>query len=114
MKKFLVLYLVPVATLEAWMKTDPETRQAEEGKMKEEWSVWMKEHGAAMKETWGAGKTKLVTKGGTSDIKNDVMLFSIVEAESAEAAAKPFESHPHLGIPEASIEIMPMNDLSGM
>jgi hypothetical protein len=114
MKKFLVLYLVPVATLEEWMKTDPETRKVEEDKMKEEWGAWMKEHGAAVKETWGAGKTKLVTKEGTSDIKNDVMLFSIVEAESSEAAAKPFEGHPHFGIPQASIEVMPMNDLSGM
>jgi hypothetical protein len=33
------------------------------------------------------------------------MLYSIIEAESHEAAAKAFESHPHLGIPQSSIEI---------
>lgn len=114
MKKFLVLYLAPVTVLEEWMKTDPETRKTEEKKMQEEWSAWMKEHGSAMKETAGAGKTKRVSKDGITDIKNDVMLFSMVEAESPEEVAKMFESHPHLGIPEATIEIMPVNSLPGM
>jgi hypothetical protein len=41
------------------------------------------------------------------------MLYSIVEAESHEAAAKIFENHPHLGIPQASIEVMEANPLSG-
>lgn len=114
MKKFLVLYLAPVAVLEEWMKTDPETRKTEEEKMKGEWNTWMKEHSAAVKETAGAGKTKRVTKEGTIDTKNDIMLFSIVEAESPEAAAKMFENHPHLEIPESSIEIMPINPLPGV
>lgn len=114
MKKFLVLYLAPVSILEEWAKTDPETQKKEEAKMKAEWDAWMKEHGAAIKETAGAGKTKRVAQEGVVDTKNNIMLFSIVEAESHEAAAKMFENHPHLGIPEATIEIMPANYLPGM
>ncbi len=114
MKKFLVLYLAPVAVLEDWMKKSPEERKIEEDKMKTEWDTWMKEHVAAVKETAGAGKTTQVTKNGVNDIKNDIMLFSIVEAESSEVVAKMFENHPHFGIPQASIEIMPVNELSGM
>jgi hypothetical protein len=112
--KFLVLYLAPVAVVEEWMKMAPEKRQADEAKMKADWDAWSKEHGKALKETAGAGKTKRVTKEGTVDTKNDVMLFSIVEAESPEAAAKLFQGHPHLDIPQASIEIMPAHSLPGM
>lgn len=113
MKKFLVLYLAPVSVIDEWMKKSPEERKAEEDKMKTAWDVWMKEHASSVKETAGAGKTKRVTKEGASDTKNDIMLFSLVEAESQEAVAKMFGNHPHLGIPQASIEIMPVNYLPG-
>ena len=62
----------------------------------------------------GVGKTKCVTAQGTSDTKNDIMLYAIVEAESHEAAAKTFEGHPHLQIPQSSIEVMEINPLHGM
>ena len=114
MQKFLVLYLAPVAVLEQWMEKSPEERKKEEDRMKTEWDAWMKAHSSALEETARAGKTKRVTKDGVTDTKNDIMLFSIVEAESHEAAAKIFEGHPHLGIPEASIEIMLASNLSDM
>ncbi|MDD5084307.1 MAG: hypothetical protein PHT88_05275 [Candidatus Moranbacteria bacterium] len=114
MKKFLVLYLAPVSVIEEWMKKSPEERKSEEDAMKTEWNAWMRERTASVKETAGAGKTKRVTKEGISDAKNDIMMFSMVEAESSEDAAKIFENHPHLGIPQASIEIMPVNYMPGM
>lgn len=114
MKKFLVLYLAPASTIEEWMKTDPEIRKTEEKKMKDAWDVWMKENGALLKETAGAGSTKRVTSAGVTDVKNDVMLFSIAEAESQEEVAKAFENHPHFGIPGATIDIMPINYLPGI
>jgi hypothetical protein len=43
-----------------------------------------------------------------------MMLYAIVEAESHEAAARAFEGHPHLQIPQSSIEVMEINPLSGM
>ena len=62
----------------------------------------------------GVGKTKCVTAQGTSDMRNDIMLYTVVEAESHEAAAKTFEGHPHLQIPQSSIEVMEINPLPGM
>ena len=53
----------------------------------------------------------LASVPGTSDTKNDIMLYSIIEAESHQSAAKMFEGHPHLGIPQASIEIMEIHPL---
>lgn len=114
MQKFLALYMAPVGAIEEWMKTPEEERKVEEAKMQREWQEWTKSHGQFLKETAGAGKTKRVTKEGIADIKNGIMLFSLLEAESPDAAAKIFEGHPHFGIPGASIEIMPANYLPGM
>ncbi len=62
----------------------------------------------------GVGKTKRVTGEGTADTRNDIMLYAIAEAESHDAAAKTFKDHPHLQIPQASIEVMEINPLHGM
>ena len=43
---------------------------------------------------------------GTSDARNDIMLYAIVNADSLDAAARTFGNHPHLGIPQSSIEVM--------
>jgi hypothetical protein len=114
MKKFLVLYKTPVTVLDGWKDTPAAERDAAEKKMQADWHVWMGKYGAHIKETAGAGKTKRVDKSGTKDTRNDIMLYTMVEAESHDAAAKMFEGHPHLGIPESSIEIMEANVLPGM
>lgn len=115
MASYMVLYKAPVRVLDEWMKADEATRKAEEAKMQAEWGTWMAAHAGALKGTTaGLGKTKVVTSAGTTDTKNDLMLYSMVEAESPEAAAQMFAGHPHLSIPEASIEIMPVNPLPGM
>ncbi|HRH55518.1 MAG TPA: hypothetical protein PK609_01505 [Candidatus Paceibacterota bacterium] len=115
MSKFLVLYLAPAAGLEEWMKTPEEERKVEEDAMKKEWDEWTEAHKDAMVGmTAGTGKTKRITPDGVADTKNDVMLCSIIEAESHEEAANLFVGHPHFGIPGGSIEVMPLNYLPGM
>lgn len=115
MKKFLVLYLAPVSVIEEWKKTAPEKRKAAEEKMQREWKKWMSDHAKMFADVGaGVGKTKRVAAQGTSDTKNDIMLYAIVEAESHEAAARSFDGHPHLQIPESSIEIMEIHPLPGM
>ena len=113
MKKFLVLYLVPASVMEEWSKTDPETRKAAEQKMQGEWKKWMSDHAKMISDTGVGGKTKRVSPSGVSDTKNDIMLYSFVEAESHEAAAKAFEDHPHLQIPQSSIEVMEVRSMTG-
>jgi hypothetical protein len=114
MKKFLVLYLAPARVIDEWMKTAPEKRKADEEKMQADWKKWVMDHAKMFADMGGGvGKTKRVTAQGVSDTRNDIMLYAIVNAESHEAAAKSFEGHPHLGIPEASIEIMEVRALPG-
>ena len=53
------------------------------------------------------GKTKRASPEGIDDIKNVMVGYAIVQAESHEAAAKLFENHPHFTIfPGDSVEIM--------
>lgn len=104
--KFIVFYLIPASVMADWAKTDPNTRKAAEDKMKAEWQQWMGDHAKSMTLTEACGKTKKVTASGISDTKNDICLYSFVEAESPEAAAQIFKDHPHLQIPQSSIEVM--------
>ena len=111
LKKFLVLYLVPTQVMSEWAKTDPESRKAAEEKMRDDWQRWMSEHAKMITLTEAAGKTKVVSASGTADTKNDIILYSVVEAENHEAAAKTFANHPHLGIPQSSIQVMEVRSL---
>jgi hypothetical protein len=112
MKNFLVLYQIPVAVVEEWKKTPAEKRKEAEEKMQREWKQWMSDHANMFADPGsGVGKTKRVTGQGAADARNDIMLYAIVQAESHADAAKAFEGHPHLQIPQASIEVMETNPL---
>lgn len=111
MNTFLVLFLAPASVMEEWMKTPQAEREVQEKQMKADWDAWMAAHADLIKETKAAGKTKRVTAAGIVDARNDIMMYSIVEAESQEAAAQAFVGHPHFTIPEASIEVMSIRSL---
>ena len=113
-KKFLVLYLAPASVMEEWSKTDPDTRKVAEQKLRGEWEKWIGDHGKMITDTGAGGKTKQVSSNGTTDSRNDIILYSFVEAESHEAAAKHFENHPHLQIPQATIEVMEVRPMGEM
>ncbi len=74
------------------------------------WKAWAEKHHAAIVTMGGPlGKTKQVTQRGVNDTSNELGAFTVVRAESHEAAAKMFEKHPHFTIfPGDSVEIMPV------
>jgi len=107
MKKFLVLYRTPLSVMDDWMKKDPKERQPIEEKMQKDWQQWSSDHAKSFDdESAGVGKTKVVGPQGVTDARNDVMLYATVEADSHDEAARLFKDHPHLQIPQATIEIM--------
>lgn len=114
MKKFFVLYMAPAAVMNEWMQKPAEERQADESKMKADWDTWMRAHAAMIKETAGLGKTVRISAEGAADARNDLMIYSLVEGESQEAVVEAFKTHPHFGIPGATIEVMPANVLPSM
>jgi hypothetical protein len=107
--KFFVTYQMPHTNLDEWMKMPEDERKAQEKDMQSEWNAWMEAHKGSMVETAGVGKPKRITAAGVEDSRNDLMMYSFVEAESLEAAANMFEGHPHFGIPGGWIEVMPVN-----
>lgn len=113
MPKFLVQYLVPPSVIDTWRQTDMEVRRPAEEKMRADWNSWMAVNGKHLSLTEVAGRTKRVTPAGVSDTRNDLLFYSIVEAETLEAAAKLFEGHPHLGIPQATIELTELRNIGG-
>lgn len=115
MLKFIVLYCMPIAGLEDWMKIPAEERKAQEDGLKAKWDAWMATNKGMMAgPTAGVGKTKRVSMQGAADVKNDVMLYSVVQGESQEEVAKAFEGHPHLEIPGVWIDVSAVNYLPGM
>ena len=109
--KFIAFYQIPASVMADWVKTDPNTRKAAEEKMKAEWHKWANDHAKVIKLTEACGKTKRVEASGITDTRNDICLYTILEAESHEAATKIFENHPHLQIPQAYIEVMALRTM---
>jgi len=109
MDKFLVLYKAPITVVDEWMKKPEQERKPEETKMMDGWKKWMSANASKVTDNGaGAGKPKVVSSSGVKDDRNDIMMYQIVQANSADEAAKMFVGHPHLGIPQATIEVMPL------
>jgi hypothetical protein len=110
MKKFLAIYIGTAAALERskWSELSVEERQEREHAGWNAWGEWAALNAASIVDHGGPlGKTKRVAPEGVSDIKNAMAAYAFVEAESHEAAAKLFATHPHFSVfPGDSVEIM--------
>jgi hypothetical protein len=99
MKKFLVLYRSSVSAADQMAAATPE--QAEAGMAA--WMEWANRNRDAIVELGSP-------LGGDTDISG----YSIVQAESRDAAAELFEDHPHLRMPGgSSIELLEFLPLPG-
>jgi hypothetical protein len=98
------------AKLAAWNALSETERKAREKEGIAAWKAWVAKHQASLAEMGGPlGKTKRVGSGGVADVSNEMGAFTVVRAESHEAAARMFESHPHFAIfPGEAVEIMPV------
>ena len=84
-------------------------------KMMGAWENWTKAHEKNLVDRGAPlGKTKRITASGISDIRNDLNWYSIVEAETHDAAARIFLDNPHLQIPQAFIEVMEIPQIPQM
>ena len=113
-KKFMVFFSIPLATMTEWQKTDPQQRAASEKDMMRQWQKWSAEHSEMILSTEVGGKTKNVVSGGITDTRNNIVLFSIVQGDSHDAVAAAYKSHPHLQIPDSSIQVMEIKPMGGM
>ena len=91
----------------AAMRKMMETSSAEDRKKgMEEWGAWMKKNMAIFADLGGpTGKNMQVTASGMTQVSNDIGGYSIVQAESAEAAATALKGNPHFQMPGAIIDL---------
>ena len=79
------------------------------------WKAWVGRNEGAIVALGGPlGKTKRVSEDGSADVSNALAAYTVVRADSHEAAARLFEGHPHFTIfPGEAVEIMPVLPIPG-
>jgi hypothetical protein len=99
----------------AWDALGESDRRAKEREGMAAWKAWIEKNHAAIVSMGGPlGKTKQVNPSGIQDTSNHLAAFTVVRADSHEAAAKLFEKHPHFAIfPGDAVEIMPVLAIPG-
>ena len=103
------------ANMTAWNALSETARKAKEQEGMAAWKAWVVKHQSVIVEMGGPlGKTKKVSAAGIADVSNHMGAFTVVRAESHEAAAKLFEKHPHFSIfPGEAVEVMPVMPIPG-
>jgi hypothetical protein len=102
-------------SMAAWNALPEAERLAKQQEGIAAWKAWVEKHQAAIVGMGGPlGKTKKVTARGVEDVSNQLSGYTVVRADSHEAAAKLFEKHPHFAIfPGDSVEVMPVLPIPG-
>lgn len=117
MKRFLAIYTGSAAATEKAGQAlgDGAARAQRDQAGMRAWGQWVRRHQAAIVDGGAPlGKTKRVGPEGVSDIRNAMAAYTIVMAESHEAAARMFEDHPHFTLfPGDGVEIMECLPLPG-
>lgn len=104
MEKYLALYIAPAASID---KMISEITPVERKAGMDEWATWMKDNAKSLVDMGApAGKTKKVTVAGAIDIRNEILGYSVVQADSLEEAAKVFQNSPQLKMSGGSVEVM--------
>jgi hypothetical protein len=101
--------------MKAWLALPEAERKAKEREGMAAWQHWMEQHRTAIVGDGGPlGKTKRVSGNGIEDASNQLSGFTLVQAESLEAAAQLFANHPHFTLfPGDAVEIMPVLSIPG-
>ncbi|MFL5738448.1 MAG: hypothetical protein ACJ76P_14120 [Actinomycetota bacterium] len=111
MAMFFVLYSSPVTYAEQMEMSTPEDMKAGMSK----WNEWGQKVGDALLDFGKPlGESNRVAGGSTSPGEADARGYSIIEANSLEAATKMVEDHPHLHQPDGWIDVFEMMPAPGM
>jgi len=108
MKRYMAVFTGSSASMDAWKSLDAQERQRREQAGMAAWKQWVERHQAAIADDGAPlGKTLRVDKDGIAATRNNLAAYTVVQAESQEAAAAMFEGHPHFTIfPGDGVEVM--------
>ncbi len=110
MKQFLAVNLGNEASFKAsgWNDLSEDERKVREQEGIKAWSAWVEANKASIIDTGAPlGKTLRTSKSGIESTRNNLTAYTVVRAETLDAAARLFEGHPHFTVfPGDAIEIV--------
>ncbi len=108
MKRFLAVYTGAPTSMASWDALPEAERQARQARGVAAWKQWAQDHAGVIVDLGGPlSRTKRASRDGVTDVRNNLAGYTIVEAQSHEAAARLFLDHPHFAIfPGDGVEIM--------
>jgi hypothetical protein len=111
MKRFLVLYQSSTSAEDQMARATPE--QAKAGM--DAWMAWAGKAGSAIVELGAPlGGGRHIESGRTSNGQTQVRGYSVLQAASLDEVARVLDGHPHLMMPDASIEVLEALPMPGM
>lgn len=113
MKKFVVMYRVPVEVMEKWKKeTPPEEMKAQGEKLGKDMMAWFDKNKAAIVDQGNPlGKNTRMTSAGAQPQTNDLNFYNVIQAETVEDVIAMHKDSPHMAIPEAYLDIMEVPEM---
>ena len=109
MPRFLAVYTMKPEDLASFRSLPKAEQDAIDAVGLPQWVAWEERNAPSIRDRGGmVGKTTRVTKDGISKAVNLFCGYVVVEAETAEAAARLFQDHPHITVfPGDGVDIMP-------
>ena len=116
MKRYMAVFTGTPDSMARWQALDEGERKRREAEGMQAWKQWAEKLGGTIVDQGAPlGRTKRVTREGIADVRNNLAAYTVVQAESQEAAAKLFEDHPHFTLfPGEGVEIMECLPIPGM
>ncbi len=109
MKKFVVMYRVPVEVMKKWRETtSEEERKRQDEKLGKDFGAWLEKNKKSIVDSGNPlGKNTRMTSGGAKPETNDLNYYNVIEAESIEEVIAMHKDNPHVAMsPDAYLDIM--------
>lgn len=115
MNRYLAVFTGTPEAMARWEKLSESERQERQTRGIAAWKQWASDNATAIVEGGGPlSRTKRVSAAGIEDIRNNLAAFTLVRAESQEAAARLFLDHPHFtAFPGDGVEVMEILPVPG-
>ncbi len=115
MKNYLAVFTGSPAAMSRWDKLSESERAEKQIAGMAAWKKWVLDNEKSIVELGGPlSRTKLVSSAGISDIRNHLGAFTIVRADTQDAAAHLFLNHPHFSIfAGEGVEVMEVLPIPG-
>ena len=110
MARFMVWYRSPFSAEEQMANADP--AQAQAGM--DAWMAWAKEAGDAVVDLgMPLGKGRHLDGSRVAGSDSDAAGYSILQAGSIDDVVRLLQRHPHLTVPENSLDVLPILPMPG-